>query len=73
MNANQIVTLMGGRKAVIEITGLTKGRISQWVNEDHIPAPWLAAFKAMKPVEFAALDCPDSSNIRGPAPSESAS
>jgi hypothetical protein len=73
MNANQIVTLMGGRKAVIKITGLTKGRISQWVNEDHIPAPWLAAFRAMKPREFAVLDCPDSANTADSASSESAS
>jgi hypothetical protein len=52
MNAEQIVQAMGGRKRVMEITGLTKGRISQWIIENHIPTPWLKLFRALQPSTF---------------------
>lgn len=57
MNANQIVDVMGGRKEVMKITGLSKGRISQWINENHIPLPWLTAFRALKPGSLPASVC----------------
>jgi hypothetical protein len=57
MNANQVIEVMGGRKEVMKITGLSKGRISQWVNENHIPPSWLVAFRAMKPEGFAGVRC----------------
>jgi len=57
MNANQIVDVMGGRKEVMKITGLSKGRISQWINENHIPLPWLTAFRALKPDSFPVAAC----------------
>jgi hypothetical protein len=52
MNAIQIIEAMGGRAAVMRLTGLTKGRISQWAKEDHIPRSWLLAFHRMKPKQI---------------------
>jgi len=52
MNAHQIIERMGGRAEVMRITGLTKGRISQMVTEDHIPKSWMTAFRALKPEVF---------------------
>lgn len=52
MNAHQIIERMGGRAEVMRITGLTKGRISQMVTEDHIPKSWMTAFRALKPEAF---------------------
>lgn len=57
MNANQVIEVMGGRKEVMKITGLSKGRISQWVNENHIPPSWLVAFRALKPGSFSGVAC----------------
>lgn len=48
-NAQETIELLGGRKAVMEITGLTKGRISQWVSENKIPKYWLLQFHLMRP------------------------
>jgi DNA-binding transcriptional regulator YdaS (Cro superfamily) len=56
MDANQVIKVMGGRQAVMKITGLSKGRISQWITGNHIPVPWLAAFRAMRAAEFDRLD-----------------
>lgn len=53
MNANQVIEVMGGRKEVMKITGLSKGRISQWISQNHIPPSWLVAFRALKPESFA--------------------
>jgi len=44
MTAAEIVRVLGGSKRVMEITLLSKGRISQWVKENHIPRSWLLAF-----------------------------
>jgi hypothetical protein len=44
MDATEIISRLGGTKKVIEITGLTRGRISQWRTENSIPKPWLLLF-----------------------------
>jgi hypothetical protein len=44
MDASDIIARLGGTKKVIEITGLTRGRISQWRTENAIPKPWLLLF-----------------------------
>ena len=49
MKATDIVQALGGRRKVIELTGLTKGRISQWEKQNHIPRSWLLAFHALNP------------------------
>jgi len=49
MNTQKIVELAGGRKAVIAMTGLTKGRISQWIVWKNIPKPWLLFFQEKFP------------------------
>lgn len=49
MKANQVIEAMGGRAEVMRITRLSKGRLSQWVKEDHIPLPWMLLFHQMKP------------------------
>lgn len=53
MDTKKIIDSMGGRAEVMRITGLSKGRISQMVKENHIPRAWMAAFRAMKPEAFA--------------------
>jgi hypothetical protein len=45
MDTQRVIELMGGRAAVIAETGLTKGRISQWVTDNRIPRPWLKYFR----------------------------
>lgn len=57
MNANQVIDVMGGRKAVMKITGLSKGRISQWISQNHIPRSWLVAFRTLKPEGFPEDAC----------------
>uniref|UniRef100_UPI0033426C6A hypothetical protein n=1 Tax=Castellaniella defragrans TaxID=75697 RepID=UPI0033426C6A len=52
MEAKKIIEIMGGRAEVMRITGLTKGRISQMVKDNHIPKSWMTAFRAMKPAAF---------------------
>lgn len=47
MNTTEIIQEMGGRQAVIELTQLSKGRISQWEKQNHIPRAWRVAFYAM--------------------------
>lgn len=49
MNAINIIEAMGGRRRVMDITGLSKGRISQWVSSNHIPESWMVAFRALNP------------------------
>lgn len=56
MNATDVIKIMGGRAEVMRITGLTKGRISQWVSDNEIPRSWLTAFHAMKPRDIPAPD-----------------
>lgn len=52
MDAKTIIENMGGRAEVMRITGLTKGRISQMVKDNHIPKSWMTAFRALKPTAF---------------------
>ncbi|WP_165973770.1 hypothetical protein [Paucimonas lemoignei] len=59
----KIIDAVGGRKAVIEMTGLSRGRISQWVTDKAIPTPWLKFFEA----KFPALDW---DALRAPAEEE---
>lgn len=63
MNAKQIIAAAGGRKAVIEMTGLTRGRISQWVVSDQIPKAWLKFFEA----KFPHVDFTSSARVSGHA------
>jgi len=49
MNSRKVIEAVGGRKQVIAMTGLTRGRISQWVTENDIPTPWLKFFEAKFP------------------------
>ncbi len=41
MNVDNFISAIGGRKVLIESTGLTKGRISQWAIDNNIPRPWV--------------------------------
>ncbi|WP_153045731.1 hypothetical protein [Advenella sp. S44] len=49
MNADEIITRLGGVREVLAITKLSKGRIAQWSSENKIPRAWLIAFHYMKP------------------------
>ncbi|MDR6493565.1 hypothetical protein J2797_003463 [Paraburkholderia terricola] len=51
MNATKVIEAMGGRRRVMDITGLSKGRISQWASSNHIPESWMVAFRALNPAE----------------------
>lgn len=51
MDINGFIEELGGRQVVIDMTGLTKGRISQWVNENSVPRPWLKYFCERFPVK----------------------
>jgi hypothetical protein len=64
MDTKKIIDAVGGRKAVMSMTGLTKGRISQWAVANDIPTPWLKFFEA----KFPELDWP---YLRGEAPPRS--
>lgn len=55
MDTLKLIEALGGRKAVIEMTGLTRGRISHWVTQNHIPRPWLKFFQE----KFPDLDWPN--------------
>lgn len=52
MNVNRVFEIMGGREAVLGLTRLTKGRLSQWVKDDSIPRAWLMLFHQMHPDEI---------------------
>lgn len=56
VNVGQIIDRLGGSKAVQALTGLTKGRISQWRTDNRIPTTWLRVLKAERPDIF--LDAP---------------
>ena len=40
MDARTLIEKMGGQGQVRKLTGLSKGRISQWVVSDSIPRSW---------------------------------
>lgn len=49
MDVEQFIAEIGGRSVVIDETGLTKGRISQWCQEQRIPKPWIKFFREKYP------------------------
>jgi|TARA_R110000824_G_scaffold153382_1_gene325008 hypothetical protein len=51
MDVNNFISDIGGRKILINSTGLTKGRISQWVTGNHIPRPWIKFLVQKFPTE----------------------
>ncbi len=51
MDIENFIKDIGGRKVLIELTGLTKGRISQWVTENKIPRPWIKYLLEIYPTE----------------------
>lgn len=53
MNIQSFISDIGGRQILIDETGLTKGRISQWVTENKIPSPWVKYLCAKYPKECA--------------------
>jgi hypothetical protein len=52
MTAADIIDRLGGSKEVQKLTGLSKGRISQWRTENHIPRPWRQFFESAHPKVF---------------------
>lgn len=52
MDVGTIIDELGGNKAVMGMTGLTKGRISQWRTENHIPRAWRKFFAGRRPDLF---------------------
>ena len=56
MNASKVIEAMGGRAEVMRITRLSKGRLSQWTKENHIPRAWRLLFHQLNP---AAIPNPD--------------
>jgi hypothetical protein len=52
IDIEKFIKSIGGRKSVIKETGLTRGRISQWCVENHMPDPWLRYFSVKHPNEF---------------------
>ncbi len=61
MDANQVIEIAGGRSAIIRMTGLTKGRISQWAKEGVIPRPWMMFFHERYPDKIPHPDTSDQS------------
>lgn len=52
MDAKTIIDNLGGQSAVRELTGLSKGRISQWWTGNHIPRSWLLYLSEKRPEAF---------------------
>lgn len=52
IDAGEVIDRLGGSKTVQEMTGLSKGRISQWRTENHIPKPWLEFLRVKHPGVF---------------------
>ncbi|MFT0547466.1 hypothetical protein ACMHYO_14185 [Allopusillimonas ginsengisoli] len=59
MNANQVIEVLGGRAEAIRLTGLTKGRISQWAACGVIPRPWMMFFHERYPDKIPHPDKPE--------------
>jgi hypothetical protein len=58
VTAGDIIDRIGGPKAVMGLTKLSKGRISQWRTENHIPRVWLLYLKEKKPSAFRPRPAP---------------
>jgi hypothetical protein len=50
MNVQAFTQAVGGRRVLISVTGLSKGRISQWVTDNHIPRSWVKFLELRFPV-----------------------
>jgi hypothetical protein len=58
MNTKHLIELLGGPAKIMEDTGLSKGRISQWGAADEITRPWLELYKLKRPdIDWAAYEC----------------
>lgn len=51
MNIDGFIQDVGGRQVVIEMTGLTKGRISQWITDNRVPRSWAKFFAERFPAQ----------------------
>ena len=49
MNTLSIIKAVGGRKKVIEMTGLHRASISHWVTNNVLPVAWMKFFQAKYP------------------------
>ncbi len=52
MTASEIIDRLGGSKAVQELTGLSKGRVSQWRTQNRIPRSWELFLRSARPEVF---------------------
>lgn len=69
MDVARIIGLLGGTKAVMGITGLSRARISQWRSANYIPRPWLLLFRERRPDIFGPPpDTPVDAPPAGPLP-----
>lgn len=48
-NTEKYIEALGGPKAVMQYTGLSKGRISQWIKADRIQTYWLFVLSMRRP------------------------
>jgi len=51
MDVEKFIEEIGGRAVIIEQTGLTKSRISQWCKERAIPRPWVKYLREKYPAQ----------------------
>jgi len=51
-DVGRLIDEFGGSKALQDLTGLSKGRISQWRTENSIPRPWRLVLQAKRPDLF---------------------
>lgn len=49
MKAGDIIDGVGGRRAVIALTGLSSGQLSHWIKYNYIASHWIRFFIALKP------------------------
>ena len=49
MNAKQIIEVVGGRKAIMALTGLKRAAISHWVTQNYIPDHWVLLLRSTYP------------------------
>lgn len=64
MDTRELIDLLGGPSKVMEDTGLSKGRISQWATEDNIPRPWVKFYRLKRPDINWSLYCSDAMTRR---------
>ncbi|WP_423396060.1 hypothetical protein [Burkholderia sp. LMG 21824] len=49
MQVLRIIKEVGGRPAIVRLTGLHVSLISHWIKQDYIPSHWIRFFIALKP------------------------